>query len=85
MNYILKYEVNTYKLLGIFKKKYDSKIGYIKDDKAVYIPCISKEDAIRTYRSILREKINEKKKQKKILNQQIINIKNLLLEVENEK
>lgn len=80
MNYILKYDANTYELLEVDKKDENCKLGYIKEKKAIYIPCKSKEDAIKTYKSILREKINLIKQEKRKLNKQMTYIEQLLIE-----
>lgn len=81
MNYILKYDANTYELLGIFKRNSITQMGYIKEEKAMYIPCQDKEDAIKTYKSILREQINYIKDKKRNLNIEKIRLEKILSEV----
>lgn len=86
MNYVLKYNPETCELLGITKVKDKDKIGYIKDENATYIPCENEKEAIKIYKSILRENIQYLKKQKKKINDNLVILKNKLQEIEkNEK
>lgn len=86
MEYILKYNADTYKLIEITKRKDNYNTGFVKEENAVYVPCKDEEDAINTYKSILREQINYIKAKKRNLNIEKMQLEKMLLEVElNEK
>ncbi len=86
MQYILKYNSETYELLEIIETKNKNKFGYVKNENAMYIPCENKEEAIKIYKSILRENIQCLKNQKKKINNNLVILKNKLQEIEgNEK
>lgn len=86
MDYILKYNADTYELIEITRRKDNYNIGFVKEENTVYIPCQNKEDALKTYKSILREQINYIKAKKRNLNLEKMQLEKRLLEVEaNEK
>lgn len=86
MDYILKYNADTYELIEITRRKDNYNIGFVKEENAVYIPCQNEEDALKTYKSILREQINYIKAKKRNLNIEKMQLEKMLLEVDlNEK